>query len=52
VIGPILVVVAIVIAIPMGLMVSGAVASMLLGWTLQEDIAERYEGSELIEHNR
>jgi hypothetical protein len=52
VIGPILILVAIVIVIPVSVLMSGAVASMILGWFLKEDVEERYEGSELIELNR
>jgi hypothetical protein len=52
VIGPILILVAIVVAIPVAVLMSGAVASMILGWFLKDDAEERYEGSELIDLNR
>ncbi|HZQ26396.1 MAG TPA: hypothetical protein VFA94_01750 [Acidimicrobiales bacterium] len=45
-IGPILVVFALVVAIPVGLMLSGAVASVILSWFLVEDAGERYAGTE------
>jgi hypothetical protein len=48
VIGPILVVFAIVIAIPVGLMLSGAIASVILSWFLVEDADERYAGTEWV----
>ena len=50
-IGPILVVAAIVIAIPVGLLMSGALASWLVGLFLREDAEERYQGSELLKLN-
>jgi hypothetical protein len=52
VIGPIVIVVAIVIAIPVAVLMSGAAASALLGWFLRDDAEERFEGSELIDLNR
>jgi hypothetical protein len=52
VIGPIVILVAIVIAIPVSVLMSGAIASMILGWFLRDDAEERYEGSELLELNR
>lgn len=51
-IGPILVTIAIVIAIPVGIMMSGAAVSGVLGWLLKDDAEERYDGSELIDLNR
>lgn len=51
-IGPILVLVAIVIAIPVGLLMSGAAASGLLGYFLGDDAEDRYQGSELVDLNR
>jgi hypothetical protein len=50
--GPVLVIVAIVIAIPVGLLMSGAAASAVMGWFLRDDAAERYQGSELVDLNR
>jgi hypothetical protein len=52
VIGPVLVIAAIVIAIPVGLLMSGAAASAILGWFLGDDAETRYEGSELLDLNR
>lgn len=50
--GPILVIIAIVIAIPVSVMLSGAALSAVLGWFLKDDAEDRYEGSELIDLNR
>ncbi|MDQ1445905.1 MAG: hypothetical protein QOI20_2369 [Acidimicrobiaceae bacterium] len=51
-IGPVLVLVAIVIAIPVGVLMSGAAASAILGFFLRDDAEDRYQGSELIDLNR
>lgn len=51
-IGPILTVVAIVIVVPVSVLMSGALASAILGWFLKDDAEQRYEGSELIDLNR
>ncbi len=50
--GPILVTIAIVIAIPVAVMMTGAALSGVIGWFLKDDAEDRYEGSELIELNR
>jgi hypothetical protein len=52
VIGPILTVIAIVILVPVGVLMSGALASGILGWFLKDDAEARYEGSELVDLNR
>ena len=51
-IGPILTVIAIVIVVPVSVLMSGALASAILGWFLKDDAETRYEGSELIDLNR
>jgi hypothetical protein len=51
VIGAILLVLAIVIALPVGLLVAGAVLSAILGWFLRNDAEESHPGSELIDLN-
>jgi hypothetical protein len=50
--GAILIVIVLVVMIPVGVLVSGAVAAALLGWSLKEDAARRHEGSELSALNR
>lgn len=50
--GAVLLALAIVVVIPVGLSLSGAVAAGILGWTLKEDAEERFEGSELVELNK
>jgi hypothetical protein len=52
VIGPILVIIAIVVFIPVSVMMSGAAVSGVMGWLLKDDAEDRYEGSELIDLNR
>jgi hypothetical protein len=42
----------IIVAIPVGVMMSGPLAAALLGQTLTEDADERHEGSELIDLNK
>jgi len=51
VIGPVIVAIAIVIAIPVAVVMCGAVASFILGLFLREDAEERYDGSELLKLN-
>jgi hypothetical protein len=50
--GALLVALVIVVVIPVGLSLSGAVAAGVLGWTLKNDADERFEGSELVELNK
>ena len=40
-----------VIAIPVGVMVSGALGSVIIGWVLRTDVDDRHEGSELLDLN-
>jgi hypothetical protein len=51
-IGAIVLAVVIVIAIPVGVMMSGAVAAGLLGTAATSDAEARYEGSELLDLNK
>lgn len=44
--GPAIIVIVLVIAIPVSLMITGAVIAALLGGTLKKDIDEEYEGTE------
>ncbi len=50
--GAIILAVIIVIAIPVAVCMSGAVAAALLGWSLKNDAEARNEGSELIALNK
>ena len=45
-------IVVVLLLIPVGVMMSGAVLSAILGWSLKTDAEERFEGSELVELNR
>lgn len=49
--GPILIVIALVIVIPVGTLVGGAVLSIILGWLLKTDVDQEHQGSELLELN-
>jgi hypothetical protein len=51
-VGPIIIIVVLVVAIPVGVVMSGAVMAAILGWGLKSDVEEAHEGSELIELNR
>jgi hypothetical protein len=51
VLGAILLAFVILIALPVGLLMTGAVASAILGWFLREDAEESHAGSELIDLN-
>ena len=42
----------IVVVIPVGVVMSSAVAAAILGQALSEDAEARYEGSELVELNK
>jgi hypothetical protein len=50
-VGAILIVV-VLLAIPVAVCMSGAIAAAVLGWSLKEDVEARHEGSELIELNK
>ena len=50
--GAIVLAVVLVIGIPVGVIMSGAVGAGLFGWALKSDADDRYEGSELIDLNR
>ncbi len=50
-IGPIILVVVLVIALPVSVMMSGAVASGLLGFFINDDVDRSHEGSELLKTN-
>lgn len=49
--GPIIIVLVIVVAIPVAIMMTGAVVAGILGWALRENGEAVNEGSELIELN-
>lgn len=50
--GAILMVIVLVLVIPVAVLVSGAVAAALLGWSLKADAEARNQGSELIDLNK
>lgn len=51
-IGAIVLIVALVVAIPVGFLMSTSIAAAVLGWALSEDAEARHEGSELIALNK
>ena len=51
-VGAVIVAFVIVVVLPVGLIMSGAVAAAALGWTLKEDSDSRHEGSELVDLNK
>ena len=50
--GPVLVVLAVAVVIPVSLMMSGAIVAAVMGWLLKDDAETRNAGSELIDLNR
>ncbi|MDZ7679478.1 MAG: hypothetical protein U5K29_13125 [Acidimicrobiales bacterium] len=48
-IGPAVIVVVLLVVIPVGVLISGAVAAGLLGWLLRNNGEVEHEGSELVE---
>jgi hypothetical protein len=49
--GPIIIVIVLVAAIPIAVLMSGGIASALLGYFLKEEAETTHEGSELIATN-
>lgn len=50
--GPIIIIIVLLLGIPLGVMVSGAVGAAILGFFLQSEVEHNFEGSELLETNR
>lgn len=50
-IGAAIIVVVLVIAIPVAVLMSGAVGAGILGWFLRTDVETTHEGSELVDIN-
>jgi hypothetical protein len=51
VLGAILVIIALVIVIPVGVLISGGVLAGVISFFVQKDVDARHEGSELIDLN-
>ena len=49
--GAAIIVIVLVIVIPVGVLLSGAVASAVLGWFVRDEADKSHEGSELIDLN-
>jgi hypothetical protein len=45
----VIIVFVLVVAIPVAVLVSGAVAAAILGWLATTDVEDRYEGTEYVE---
>ena len=50
-IGAVIIVVVLLVALPVGVLIAGAAAAPVVGWSLKADAEERFEGSELLETN-
>jgi hypothetical protein len=50
-VGAVIIVIVLVVALPVAVLMSGAVASGLLGYFLRTDVEASHEGSELIDIN-
>jgi hypothetical protein len=51
VLGAVIIVVVLVVAIPVGMLMSGAVAAGVLGFFLKDTVERDHEGSELVDLN-
>jgi len=49
--GPVAIIIVLVIAIPVGVLVSGALGAAILGFTIKDEVDRRHAGSELLETN-
>lgn len=49
--GPAIIIIVLVVAIPVGVLISGGIGAALLGYFLKEEAETTHEGSELIETN-
>jgi hypothetical protein len=47
--GVVIIVIVLVVAIPVAVLMSGAIGAGLLGWLLKSEVDEGYEGSEYLE---
>lgn len=51
VIGVAIIVVVLLVAIPVGVLMSGGIGAAVIGWVLREDVDSRHEDSELLDLN-
>ena len=47
--GPVIILVVLLVAIPVGVSMTGGIVAAILGWALRDDAAERHKDSELLE---
>ncbi|MFN8049932.1 MAG: hypothetical protein U0Q22_00660 [Acidimicrobiales bacterium] len=50
-VGAVLVVIALLVVVPVGVLMSGGVLAGVIGFFVQKDVDEQHEGSELIDLN-
>lgn len=50
-VGPAIIVIVLIVAIPVGVLVSGGAAAAILGFFLKDEVDRSHEGSELLETN-
>jgi hypothetical protein len=50
-VGPVLIVIVLVVAIPVGVLISGGVAAAVLGYFVKDEVDRLNEGSELLDTN-
>jgi hypothetical protein len=49
--GPVTIIIVLVVALPVAVLMSGGIASGLLGWLVKSDVDKSHEGSELLKTN-
>lgn len=50
-VGPAIIVIVLIVAIPVGVLVSGGFAAAVLGFLVKDEVDRSHEGSELLETN-
>ena len=50
--GPIAIIIVLLVGIPVGVMVSGALGAAIIGWAVSSEVNDLHDGSELLETNR
>ncbi len=50
--GPIAIIIVLLVGVPVGVMVSGALGAAIIGWAVSSEVNDLHDGSELLETNR
>jgi hypothetical protein len=50
-IGPVIITIVIIVAIPVSVLVSGGIGAAIIGWVLRTDVDSRHQDSELLDLN-